>query len=468
MDSHLSQQIIELENKYNLLELDFKGLQIYPFFRLGLFYELANHLMILTQHNSLTSKNYINNILIYLKHSLFSNDFWGVTPHQVVVIEHPRKQVVNGILKEIYTEDLVKKLPFDICTIKQSNYGKYQRERIEGNHLYYDYFAIKRKVLEKCYYQSKEALIVAEHIKNALKIIYSSNEVLFYINKMIWKAYWGVKIAKSVLLKIKPKLLLIVNSYGFSEFVYAAKQLSIPVVEQQHGIISKYHLGYHFPNSKYNSISTFPDYLLTFGKHWNTAAQYPIKPARVVPVGFHHFESQRNNHELIANKKNKHIFISQKTIGKPLSEFAVKWAEKFSDKHIYFKLHPKQFDSWQEELPALSNNAPDNIQVIGESGPDIYQLFSQCNCQIGVFSTALYEGLGFGLSTVIVRLPGWQYMETLIQYNYAIKFVDSIEQAFGFVETSGTGSINRNYFFTPNAIDNTLLAVDKILSTDKR
>ncbi len=75
--------------------------------------------------------------------------------------------------------------------------------------------------------------------------------------------------------KIQPKAVLIVVSYSHFNFIEACNTLNIPTIELQHGIISRYHVGYSFesPNTK---IQTYPDYMFTFGKYWNNCElSYP-------------------------------------------------------------------------------------------------------------------------------------------------------------------------------------------------
>ena len=67
------------------------------------------------------------------------------------------------------------------------------------------------------------------------------------------------------------------------------------------------------------------------------------------------------------------------------------------------------------------------IEVISDPSVGIYRLFSESTTQIGVYSTAIFEGLAFGLKTYILDAPGKEYMQDLYQKGYA-QLVNNIGQ----------------------------------------
>ena len=82
-----------------------------------------------------------------------------------------------------------------------------------------------------------------------------------------------------------------------------------------------------------------------------------------------------------------------------------------TDKYeIVYKLHPKEYDSWKHDYPWLIDS---NIEVIDSNLNDVYYYMAKANLQIGCNSTVLFEGLGFNLDTVILKISGYEYMEVL-------------------------------------------------------
>jgi hypothetical protein len=127
---------------------------------------------------------------------------------------------------------------------------------------------------------------------------------------------------------------------------------------------------------------------------------------------------------------------------------------------IIYKLHPGEYDRWKKEYPWLQNN---NISIIDSQHPDLYTLLSSALCQIGVYSTAIYEGLAFGCQTFLVDLPGIANMDQLLESGYA-QLVTRPEE----INLNQTvNSVDTEYFFASNWKKNLENAVAEIL-TKKR
>jgi hypothetical protein len=112
--------------------------------------------------------------------------------------------------------------------------------------------------------------------------------------------------------------------------------------------------------------------------------------------------------------------------------------------------------------------ADSNVEVVGDE-PPLYELFATSTTQVGVNSTALFEGLKFGLDTFVLDAPGWEYMTYLVDSGFAA-VVSSIEE---FVDTYQAGdvdfeSVDETYFFEPDALSNFEDAVTQIIATDDR
>ena len=90
-----------------------------------------------------------------------------------------------------------------------------------------------------------------------------------------------------------------------------------------------------------------------------------------------------------------------------------------SDCQIKYKLHPSEYNIWKEypDLCRLAEVA--NVEIL-DSDVDLYSLFATSFYQIGVFSTAIYEGIGMGCKTVLLNLPGVEYMDDLVASSLAV------------------------------------------------
>ncbi len=265
-------------------------------------------------------------------------------------------------------------------------------------------------------------------------------------------------IYRALLDKVRPKLAIVVCSYGKETFIETCKSLGIPVVELQHGVISPYHLGYSFPGPK-RIKRTFPDYLFAFGGFWRGAAEYPIGKERIYSVGYPYLEDEAKRY-IGVKKKDQVVFISQGTIGKAMSRFAVRLRARSNfPLEIVYKLHPGEYGRWRKEYPWL---AEADVRVIDNENTPLYQLLAESKVQVGVNSTAIFEGLNFGLRTFLLDLPGVEYMDYLVS-NGTVLVVKSPEELAEKIWEEPEGEVKPAYFFEPDALNNVKGAIRDLL-----
>tara|TARA_B000000557_G_scaffold237885_1_gene215016 strand:- start:159 stop:569 length:411 start_codon:yes stop_codon:yes gene_type:complete len=114
-----------------------------------------------------------------------------------------------------------------------------------------------------------------------------------------------------------------------------------------------------------------------------------------------------------------------------------------------YKAHPKENIKFAQNF-LKNNKLMKNVKII-HGKQNIYKLFQKHTMQIGVFSTALYEGYSCKLKTGILVIPGWESMKTILHYPniYTIKNYSDFKKMLI--------SSNKNFssaFFKPNAKKN--------------
>ena len=233
------------------------------------------------------------------------------------------------------------------------------------------------------------------------------------------------------LLRIRQaKALLVVVSYSHSiaPLTAAAKSLAIPTIEMQHGTFSPYHLGYHFPNL--DDHPYFCDYFFSFGPFWHAMADLPLRDEKIMTFGFPHLSEQLakvdTNDEMGSDKglsqSNSVLFLSQGVIGEGLAKYAVACSQAQLPWHLRYKLHPSEYNTWRSDYPLLAEQSDAGlIEVIDHHRLSLYDLMREAQYQVGVFSTAVYEGMALGCQTLLIDLPGLEYMNALIEQNFAEK-----------------------------------------------
>jgi len=265
---------------------------------------------------------------------------------------------------------------------------------------------------------------------------------------------------KSMLQRVSPMVAFLTASYGGREtFVEACQAEGVPVVELQHGVITRYHMGYSFPDTPKH---VFPDYIFSFGDYWADAVELPLPDEHVIPVGYPYLERQSSRYADYTSA-DRILIISQPRVREQLSKFAI-YLDKADavDSDVIYKLHPVEYGEWREAYPGLADS---NVEVVSDD-PPLYELFATSTAQVGVYSTALFEGLNFGLDTFVLDAPGWEYMKYLVDSGFAVVVSSPRE----FVDTYRAGSVefesvDETYFFEPDALVNFEDAVTQIIDS---
>lgn len=423
----LCKSIFSLEKKYNMLEKEIQGVPVWQTMRTEIFYKLAQDNDIYsTPHSSLSKKDLIKSAPKVLFNSVLNNPLNRKRIVDSFIFMHQRKTVINDKYIDIYTKYFSDTLDNDNYELLEYSYKGKNIKKKSRNHMFLDVLTLRRMLQSKSGNFTNEELEYINNLQNAFKeefgvkydfLTLFSNRILKYNNEY---SYYD-KLFK----KRKPKVIYVVVAYSHHALIAAAKNNSVKTVELQHGVISRFHLGYNYPNCK-KEIKCFPDELYVFGEYWKHAADYPISQDRMTSIGFKYFLNNMSEYSDIKRNEKQILFISQGAIGKRLSEYVYKLAKELPNYNIVYKLHPGEYSRWRSEYSELIKAAKlNNVKIVDTNEKTLYHYFAESNYQVGVFSTAIYEGMAFGCKTVLVDLPGIEYMEDLIGKKYALLAKDS-------------------------------------------
>lgn len=245
-----------------------------------------------------------------------------------------------------------------------------------------------------------------------------------------------------------------------------AHSKNIPTIELQHGAISSWHCAYRYNTSQ--NIKQLPDKYLLFGDYWKKFIQWPIDERNIVSVGFPYFE--HNVKKIDSNKNEEYftiLFLSQRTIGEKLGEYAYAcYCHLDQEKYrIIYKLHPSEYGDWKERYPFFSKC--DKMLVVDNGEKDLYEYFAESHMQVGVYSTSIYEGIGFGLPTCIYYIEGSYTMQTLCEAGKAglVKTPDDLERYILQMENQ---KVDIDFFWKKNASENLLKEIYSVLEENDR
>lgn len=471
---------IRIEKKYDLYHLKIDGVQPWMYFRFKFWnYRICRDLLSLS--NNLQTKGRIERYGKQLK-TMFSKiphcDVRHIDEADIIFYAHPRRIRAGRYFECIYTDCLLDQYPQSL--VVEDPFMNRHLTPIRAEHIYYtDRLHIKaalssriRKCLKTGGYQKiykqiqKDFEKPLRELEGAYQFAISYDKIYMELTELVLEIQILKKELRKMLETVHPRLIVEVIYYDTGRMILneLAKEKGIPTVELQHGTMHAAHAAYQFADGC-GEISQFPDYVFLFSEYWKRCTHLPIDSARVKVTGYPYFERQLHQYrktDVERGKTTNIIFVSQGTIGRELSRLAADLSDMLDagKYHIIYKLHPGEYEGWRERNAELLR---DNIEVIDSLDHSIYEYFPQCRIQVGVYSTAIYEGLGFGLTTYIYDVGHADTMAELCRQGYAA-YVRNAEELYAHI-TAGTMSDDNSgkEFWKMNALENMCDEIDDLL-----
>ena len=477
----LAHKFLEVEKKYNLFETYHKKIPLWALLRMQIWWtrivvEKLNLDQPQQEFHKLNILKKITNSFQLLIGSLVSNPYIGLHGYDLLFLGSSRREKKDGYFYDIYTDFIINEsVDYNCLTITRSFNGHHFHPVTTHNIKYLDYINIitylKSKTSKKDQEILKQINSILEIFANEFRIKWDSYEAeKLYDEKVINFLEYKILFEK-LLHRIKPKIIFEIVHYNSLCIALniVANKMKIPTIEIQHGTINKYHIGYNYSNlTKGKSYPYLPEYIFLFGEFWKNN-YLPISQKKQIVTGFPYLEYEKKRIGKVQKEHKQILFISQKLIGKNLSQIAYKLSQKIHhDYRIIYKLHPAEYSDWEKKYPYLKNCK--NLKVVdSNSNKSLYQLFAESHYQVGVFSTALFEGLAFNLVTFILDFPGYEYMEQLITSNLVFLVHDSdgiLNQINLTQPTINIQNLNKK-IWQENAANNIKTAIESILENNK-
>lgn len=448
-------KIWDIEEKYDLFNKKINDIYFWKLLRFSVFQKILKEKNIYGEAHTKVSQKFIDKLL-YLPRALKNNHLHSAlkrnSQKDFLIFEHPRKVKVNNQYIDKYTYEFVENLNKDRYEIIDRKYNGKDYNKSTQNRSYLDTISFAFPYFKQLFIINKLSLTTKE--KNLIKKLEKSFEVEFNVKvdllnlilERIRKFNARYIYYNKLLKKRKPKKVFLVVSYNMEALIAACKENNILTIEFQHGTMSKYHLGYSFPNSK--NIPYFPNQIYLFGEYWADSTPLPLPKNDLINYGFPYLEKRLEEYKDYNKKDNQALFISQGTIGNKLTKIAYKFAKNNKKYNIVYKLHPGEYNRWKDDYPILNKAIKlSNFSVIASNNINLYELFSESEYQVGVYSTAIYEGLTLGCKTILIDLPGIEYMEYLIEQDIVKVAENEIEISNLCQEYDFNLNFNKDYFF---------------------
>jgi len=276
------------------------------------------------------------------------------------------------------------------------------------------------------YYFAKllEFIIIIKNKNDRIQNLLNSHRIEVKVNKEI-KRFLALKlIYKIILLIYRPKKVFINCYYCRLPLVKACHELGIPIVDVQHGVISKEHFGY-VSNIKIDK-NYIADELLSFGENEKNINNLMIK--KVYPIGSYYLTYLQNNFKpdkrIIALKKDYEYCIGismqdQEWEYMSMINFVNKLANRY--KNILFLIIPRRKKDYFNLIKE------DNIKII--TFLDCYNIIMHCDIHMTLYSSCALETPSLGIPNILVDVNNMatKYYEDLLS-NYHTKIIKTIEE----------------------------------------
>lgn len=453
-------RFLSFEDRFRLCDHKVQGFRFWDYLRVSIFDQIVyRHGILDKRQKPAPSRGTLARALSRLgkcKHFVTNNPLLS-SNHQYLFLgpgTKRRKAGKDETLWDIYCDPIIEHIGQNKCVLLEPHdlFSKSPVHRPHTQHISYtDAFSLYNKIHRSHFPVLRPSPADVQLIRDIQIHLLNEFNIDLDILALIQKRYRSHQAVAfpfdKVLTKVAPKAVFLVCSYGNEAYIECCRRKNIPTIEIQHGTISPFHIGYSYPGN--STKQAFPDYLLTFGRFWEETVNLPIDKSRIFTFGYPYLDEQLATTAKIAKKKQL-VLLSQSSLGNSLVAFALKLLNHLpSDWECIYKLHPGEVHDWQNEYPEL---AASGIQVITREPPSLYELLAESQIQVGVYSTAIFEGLALGCRTYLVNLPGHEHMQPLIDENICTLINNPGEIDFQYINSSS--HFNKERFFADSWQDN--------------
>lgn len=477
---------LDIEKKYNLYHIEIDSVNIWQYFRTELWNEILVQNSGGVQEDPTRNKQGETNISKSIEIKIFLRKIGYILTHKnrtrihtadVLFLNFGRKFFRNGVYIDKLTGELETCFRNNFVIIEfNRNYSMPLRPTQSQNEYYPEllgFITLLRARIELFFNMNeykkarenveKHFTAPLEEIKRTYDFKIDLQSYFHIMTMQILKIKRFRKSYRRLLDKVRPKVIFetIPNSRPSMIINEIAKEMKIPTIELQHAF-PIHNLIWNYADGC-GEIRQFPDYEFGYSDYFNSFMHLPIPAENIKAVGLPYLEQS-----LLAYPKCKKdnrvtiLFISQGPHAKQLSKLAVEIRERLdvNQYRIIYKLHPDETSVWRERLPWLCKR--DDVEVIDDRTYETYRCFAESDMQIGVNSTALFEGMAYDLDTYIYKAAYWEVMSDAINLGYASLITDCDDFITKINGSAITKEQSKDSLWKRNAIENMLREIELI------
>jgi hypothetical protein len=414
----ITNSILELEKKYNLLDLKIDNVFVWQASRSVIYLSLLDSLL---PNNSISGK-IKTSLLRFLKRNfrnvILKNPFLDFEKSDTLIFRSSRKYSIDEECFDIYTKYLcddlgskgVKYKEYDGSgldsiykdkedTAKQLGFI-YLMSKIKSKFINVKFETVDLKMILEIENEIKRVLGVSLNIRH----VFEKEIIKFKSQYPLYKLLFKIKQAKHVYL---------INSANKTALIKAAKDCNVLVSELQHGLISKEGLIANYPFTKEDSLDYFPNNFYIWDNLNMYTSKLPLSEKNIFKFPNKHLEYLVQKNKNIKRVNNQILVVSQPYNSKEILNYISTNLSDLKEWKIIYKIHPAEnFNHFMITMKPLLLKF-DNLILVNKD-VSIYDLFSESRYVIGNFSTSVFEAPLFGCKVLLLDLPGVEMSEPLI------------------------------------------------------
>ena len=426
--NNIIEPILSLEKRLNLFDWDFLGVKIWELIRLDIY--LSGYDNSQSKGNAFVKliklKYYILNIVLNSPLTLFKKADY-------LIFESSRYIYLNNSYVDIYTASVKEQLIKEKKNFKLLHYinSKEQYLSKNENSASFNLLYLFSKAV-KLYLILSKTTKIKKRIKE-LPLELKNYDTNLNLTKLIKTKYIKViseEVVFSLYFKIiKPQKIYLIAYNGREGMIAAAKKLGIPLVEIQHGVLSKYNLVYSFPSFTKNKLQFFPTFFLYHSFFSKQVFYLPLSVKYCEISDKTYLDYVKRIFGTNGPKIKKSIaFISQTTVMDSLLKVIQNNIEDLKDYNIYYRAHPNE--NVGDQILELTRANP-NFSISNKN-ENFFEFVSKIEICIGVYSAALIDAIIFNCKVYLLNIEGVQflddYKEEFSILNPILKIRDQIEK----------------------------------------
>lgn len=354
----------------------------------------------------------------FLKKNYFGKDTKNT---EILLVTDARRIKQGKKFESIYTDEVEKiiKNKYSCLTIEEPSWTCYTEMKkshhyncMTENIRYVDWYEFGAKIKSIFFklFNKRKLKNIENEVQNLINDINSYfgidiNEIKKdYVEHIIYFIQMK-KVYSKLIDYINPKCVIFYyRDFPFKTLIeMICKEKKIITIEMQHGTYTE-----DEPIEKKGDSSAEwlnePDYLFSFGKlqTFEQNIVYPKNKIKYIGNLFleRKIEEQYEEPYWFDKTKKYILFISQSSIGEYISKMASELSSKIDDSYIIiYKYHPN------ESARNYKNLDKDNIIQIKDGTEEIYKYQKIAFAQVGVSSTAIFEGISFKIPTILLKNP---------------------------------------------------------------